>query len=495
MWHLFSVIKHGLLSRWTDLLPNTRRSLNPERPTMKRSTTRSRLAALFAAGLLTLTPVTSAAHTVNEALADAYRNSGLLEKNRAVLRAADEGVAQAMSTLRPVVNYSLSASHTDSPGLAPNDGLSASYTLSSSFTLYDFGRNQLGVDVQKELVLATRQALVSAEQQVLFSAARSFFDVLEASSFVGLRESNVRLITQELRAAEDRFEVGEVTRTDVAIAESRLASARSGLAAAQGDLAIAQAAFKEAVGIDAHAFTQPTSSPRIPDSVAAAKAVARRTHPDVLAAQRRITIGELNLKRARLDLYPTLSGSSRQSFNLDDGGSLTSTLSLEYGGPIFQGGRLDSLVRSAQANLDESRSDLHLARLAIDEAVESAYAQLAVARASRAASEEQIRASTVAFRGVREEATLGARTTLDVLDAEQELLDARATRLSAVTAEFNAIYGILSAIGRLTAKDLGLPVQLYDPAEYYNLVKDAPRSTLSEQGAALQRVLEGIGKK
>ncbi|MCH2076876.1 MAG: TolC family outer membrane protein [Rhodobacteraceae bacterium] len=461
---------------------------------MTRPTTRLRLAALFAAGALALSPIAASAHTINETLSDAYKNSGLLGKNRAVLRAADEGVAQAISTLRPVVNYSLSGSYTDGAA-ALNSGWSSTYALTASLTLYDFGRNQLGVEVQKELVLATRQSLVSAEQQVLFSAARAFFDVLEASAFVGLRESNVRLITQELRAAEDRFEVGEVTRTDVAIAESRLASARSGFAAARGDLAIAQAAFEEAVGIDAHALTQPTSSPRIPDSVAAAKAIARRTHPDILASQRRITVNELNLERARRELYPTLRGSARQSFNLDTGGQGSTTLSLDYSGTISQGGRLDSLIRQAQANLDESRADLHLARLAIDEAVESAYAQLAVARASRAASEEQIRASTVAFRGVREEATLGARTTLDVLDAEQELLDARATRLSAVTAEYNAIYGILAAIGRLTAKDLGLPVQLYDPAEYYNLVKDAPRTTLSEQGAALQRVLESLGKK
>ena len=127
----------------------------------------------------------------------------------------------------------------------------------------------------------------------------------------------------------------------------------------------------------------------------------------------------------------------------------------------------------------------------IEEEVRVAYAQLDAARANLVSSEEQIRAATVAFNGIREEATLGARTTLDVLDAEQELLDAQANEVSAVTTEFQAIYRILSSIGRLTARNLGLPVQLYDPAEYYNLVKDAPQS-YSPQGEALDRVLQSL---
>ncbi|MEM6729523.1 MAG: TolC family protein, partial [Pseudomonadota bacterium] len=307
--------------------------------------------------------------------------------------------------------------------------------------------------------------------------------------------SNVRLITQELRAAEDRFEVGEVTRTDVAQAEARLAGARSGLAAEQGNLANALAAYEAAVGRPAQGIVQPRSFPPIPHSVAEAQAIARRTHPDILGVRFRITANEINLERARRAVLPTLSTSLQGSFDVEDDYTRSDSLSLTLSGPISQGGRLNSLERQAQTSVDESRADLHLARHAVDQAVENAYAQLAVARASRAASDEQIRAATVAFRGIREEATLGARTTLDVLDAEQELLDARANRLSAVTSEFKAIYAVLESIGRLTAKDLGLAVQLYDPSAYYNLVKDAPQRSVSDQGLALERVLRGIGKQ
>ncbi|MEM6277007.1 MAG: TolC family outer membrane protein [Pseudomonadota bacterium] len=452
---------------------------------------RPAMAALMTAGALTLAPLATSAHTINETLAEAYRHAGLLDKNRAILRAADETVAQAVSTLRPVIEYAVSFTYTDGPG-ALFPGSRTAYRIRSSFTLFDFGNRRLGVEAQKEFVLATRQALIGAEQQVLGDASNAFFDVLEASANVALRQSNVRLITQEKRAAEDRFEVGEVTRTDVALAESRLASARANLAAAQGDLARANAAYEEAVGSPAHTLSQPTSFPRIPDSPAAARSIARSTHPDILAAQHAIKVAEIAVDRARLNTYPTLSGSVTHNFDVDDSFERDSTLSLEFGGPIYQGGRLDSAIRIERADLDQARADLHIARHAVDEAVAVAYANLAVARASRVASEEQIRAATVAFRGIREEATLGARTTLDVLDAEQELLDARQNRLSAVTSEFKAIYFVLSAIGRLTAKDLGLPVQLYDPAEYYNLVKNAP-TTESPQGKALDRVLQRIG--
>ncbi|MEM1233352.1 MAG: TolC family outer membrane protein [Pseudomonadota bacterium] len=451
---------------------------------------RPALAAMLAAGALTLAPIATSAHTINETLAEAYRHAGLLDKNRAILRAADESVAQAVATLRPVIDYAVSYTYTDGPG-ALFPGSRTAYRIRSSFTLFDFGNRRLGVEAQKEFVLATRQALTGAEQQVLGAASNAFFDVLEASANVALRQNNVRLITQEKRAAEDRFEVGEVTRTDVALAESRLASARANLAAAQGDLARANAAYEEAVGSPAHTLTQPTSFPPIPDSPATARSIARSTHPDILAAQHAIKVAEIAVDRAQLNTYPTLSGSVTHNFDVDNSFDRDSTLSLEFGGPIYQGGRLDSAIRIERADLDQARADLHIARHAIDEAVAIAYANLAVARASRVASEEQIRAATVAFRGIREEATLGARTTLDVLDAEQELLDARQNRLSAVTSEFKAIYGVLSAIGRLTAKDLGLPVQLYDPAEYYNLVKNAP-TTESPQGKALDRVLQRI---
>ena len=308
-----------------------------------------RAAVCLTAMSVALVPATSWAHTINEALADAYRSSGLIEQNRAVLRAADEDVAQAVSALRPVLDYSLSASYVGGPGAVNSVGNSiegTSYTLSltSSMTLFDFGNNFLAVEVQKELVLAARQNLISVEQNALQLAANAFFDVLEAEAFVDLRENNVRLLTEELRAAEDRFEVGEVTRTDVAQAESRLAGARSNLASANGDLIIAQAAYLEATGDVAHQFTQPTSFPSIPGSVDAALAIARRTHPDILSVQRQIKANELNLERARLDLYPSLSGNLSSSVDLEGDGGRSDSIGLTFSGPISRCGLLNSCV-------------------------------------------------------------------------------------------------------------------------------------------------------
>ena len=169
------------------------------------------------------------------------------------------------------------------------------------------------------------------------------------------------------------------------------------------------------------------------------------------------------------------------------------SIGLTASGPIYQGGRLAAQVRQFMARRDAARAGLHLVRHNVEANVANAFAFYEVARASRQASEQQVRAATVAFRGVREEATLGARTTLDVLNAEQELLDARANAISAQADEVIGSYRVLSAMGLLTAEHLRLPVQIYDPSAYYNLVKDAP-AALSDQGQALDRVLRAIGQ-
>lgn len=433
------------------------------------------------------------AETLADSLADAYENSGLIERNRAVLRAADEDVAIAVSALRPTLNYALTSGYVGGTGAV--ERFTNSVTLSTDLTLYDFGRNRLAVEVQKETVLATREVLVSIEQQALGAAVNSFFDVIADLENISLRENNVRLIAEELRAAQDRFEVGEVTITDVALAESRLAAAQSSLAGAEGDLSISRAAFAESVGRAPGDLIRPASTPALPASVSEAKAIALANHPDIKGVQRQIAAAELNLERSRRAVNPSVTASGSTSFDIERDVGRVDTLSLTLGGPIYQGGSINALARQAQTQVDTSRADLHLALNTIEEAVEVSYARLAVARASIVATNERIRAAEVAFEGTREEAALGARTTLDVLTAEQELLDARASLVSAVAAEYQAAYAVLSSIGRLTARDLGLNVQLYDPAGYYNLVKNAPTAaTSSDQGEALDRVLESLGR-
>ena len=199
------------------------------RPGMRRL-----LPAILVAVSSLVSATAATAETLGQSLAHAYEHSGLLDQNRALLRAADEDVAQAVSALLPVVNWSASATLRYPDPTGRDNFTSANVGISTSLLLYDAGASQFAIDAQKEAVLATRHQLVSAEQQVLLRAVQAYMSVRREAAFLNLRQNNVRVITQELRAARDRFEVGEVTRTDVSLAEARLASARSQLAAAEG---------------------------------------------------------------------------------------------------------------------------------------------------------------------------------------------------------------------------------------------------------------------
>ncbi len=441
------------------------------------------------------------AETLAETLVSAYENSGLLDQNRALLRAADEDAAQILAALRPIINYS--ADFTRSFGRSAAGvftGTTSSNTvnigLSLQLLLFDAGQTRFQLEAAKESVLATREALRSVEQQVLLRAVAAFQDVRRNQEFVALRDNNLRLLRQELRAAQDRFEVGEVTRTDVAQAEARLAAARSEFAAAEGDLTQAIEEFRAAVGRLPGNLQPPRNLPNLSGDVDASAQIAVRAHPDILQAQHEVSAAELNVLAADAETKPDVSlfGNLGASEDISDTDfSRTGSFGVQVTGPIYQGGLISSLKRQAMAQRDATRGNLHEVRRRIVQDVGDAYAILRSAQAQRTSSREQVRAADVAFRGVREEATLGARTTLDVLDAEQELLDARANMISAEADVVVAAYSVLASLGQLTAKDLNLDVQLYDPAAYYNLVKDAP-VPISPQGQKLDRVLRALGK-
>ncbi|MFK7837049.1 MAG: TolC family outer membrane protein [Sulfitobacter sp.] len=461
------------------------------------------LAGACALALGTALPQMSQSETLADALVGAYTHSGLLDQNRALLRAADEDVASAAATLRPVLRWSASITQnfgTIRNGVSPvsidNDDLTAALALVAELAIFDGGARKYRLEAAKESVLATRETLINIEQQVLLRAVRAYMGIIEASEFVALRENNVRLLTQEQKAAQDRFEVGEVTRTDVSLAEAQLAQARSGLAAARGELISAVEEYRNVVGRKPGRLKQPPSPPKISEDVDRAKNVAVRSHPSLLAAQHQVAAADLLVRASNADMKPQvgLSGRLTLSDNLNAneynrGGSI----GIEAGQTIYQGGGLSATARRAQANADAQRGNLHVVRHNVAQDVGNAYATLITVRAQLAASERQVRAASIAFRGIREEAALGARTTLDVLDAEQALLDAQSTQVSARAAVYVASYQILGATGRLTAKNLRLPVQLYDPTEYYNLVKDAPAKR-SKEGQKLDRVLRALQK-
>ena len=454
---------------------------------------------------LALGAMSAKAETLADAMIGAYNTSGLLEQNRAVLRAADEDVAQAVAALRPVINWSADAtrqfgttrSATTSGTIVPTVSNTVSANLTAQLTVFDNGQNRLAVETAKEAVLGTRQTLINVEQQVLLSAVEAFMEVRRALENVALRQNNVRLITQELRAARERFEVGEVTRTDTSLAEARLAAARSQLAAAEGALTIAQEQYLAIVGRLPGPLQPPRNLPTLPTSVEAAKAIAVREHPQVKSVQHQVAAAELNILRAEAAMKPSVRLTGRLSVTEgtdSDRFTRGGSIGIEAGGPIYQGGLLTSIARQAIANRDSSRGQLLQVIDQVSQNVGNTYAQLRIAQASLESSERQVRAATVAFRGVREEAALGARTTLDVLNAEQELLDARSARISAQVDESIAAYRVLSSLGRLTASSVGLNVQQYDPVSYYNLVKDGP-ALKSRQGQQLDRVLKSLGKE
>lgn len=445
------------------------------------------LAGFVALAVGAFGPAIASAETLADALVSAYKQSHLLDQNRAVLRAADEDAAQAVAALRPVFAWVLQPAYAKTRS---SEGAATSLSLTADMTLYDFGRSGLAIDLARETVLATREALVNIEQSVLLSAISAYFGVKSASETVAINDNSVRVIGEALKAAQDRFDVGEVTRTDVSLAEASLAAARASLAAATGSLAASREAYKAATGHYPDRLSAAPKLPPLPKSLDEARSIAQRNHPAVREAQRQVTIAELRVAAAAAERNPSI-GLSGAAGVYDDGAN-TASLGLSLSQPIYAGGKLSSLHRQAIASRDAARAALLQTGVTITQNVGNAWANIAVSRAQISATDQQIRAAQAAYNGVKEEATLGARTTLDVLNAEQDLLDAQNSRITADANLQIAVYSLLSSMGLLTAEHLNLGIPTYDPAAYYAAVKNAPSTSV--QGKSLDRVLRAIGK-
>ena len=429
----------------------------------------------------------NAKDTLTGAMVSAYNTSGLLEQNRAVLRAADEDVATAASQLAPVVSWASSVSHSGS-GSSSFD-TSANASLSASYTVYDGGKNDLGLEAAKFSVLATRSKLVNVEQNVLFGAVTAYLGVIRETENVALRENNLSVIREELRAANDRFEVGEITKTDVALAEARLAASNSALAVAKGSYEKAVASYISAIGEKPNTPEYPNFVPEVPSSLESAITIALTEHPSIGEIKNLVKVSEINSKIADLATGFTISLGS--SVSLDEEGETSGNLSVTASGPIFSGGKLYSSSRKKIALKEQVLARLYSSKISIEQNVTNAFSSLQVAQAAKLAAEEQIRATEVALKGVKEEAILGARTTLDVLNAEKDLLDARMQLISAKVDENLSLYRLLLQIGRLTVDYLGLPIVQYDVEKYYDLVKNSPASN-SKSGRKLDTILKSL---
>lgn len=460
---------------------------------------------IFSAGVLAfaLAAAPAKADNVTDAMIGAYNSSGLLEENRALLRAADENVAIAVSRLRPIIEAALDIDRGTNKSVVAgigrtsnNDNTTASLSLTLRWLLFDNGATRLSKASAQETVLATRQLLVNVEQRVLFEAVRAYVGVLSQQDIVALRRNNLRLLQEEQRAANDRFEVGEVTRTDVALAESRVAQARSNLINAEGDLQSAIAVYEQVVGRRPGSISVYPPLPSRPASVANARANALRTHPSLKAQQHSVKAAELDAAGALRNMGPSLNlqvrGTHVEAHDTSDTGR-SASVGLSLSQQIYSGGRLAAVRRAELAQADAAKGELIQVQREVVQAVVSAFASLQAAEASLVASNEQVRAAQVAFDGIREEATLGSRTTLDVLEAEQDLLDAKTARLQARANQSIAAYQLLQAQGMLTADNLRLGVEQYDPELYYNAVKSAP-AFVTKRGQDLDRVLKALKK-
>lgn len=444
----------------------------------------------------------ASAESLADAMIAAYRHSNLMDQYQALLRAADEDVATAVASLRPVLAFVAQAG-SESVEQEPFSDPATSIALTADLILWDYGRGQLAVEAAKQAVLATREQLVQVEQQVLLAAVQAYIEVRVREEVVSIRQNNVRLLEQELQATQDRFDVGEVTRTDLALAESQLASARAGLSTANGDLLVARESYKAATGAYPGQLDRTPPMPAMPKSQQEAVSVALRTHPDVLQAQRQVTLADVNVSRAAAEMGPNLTAratvatapSTKSEFvdgeivssdYLND----TNNITVTYSQTIYAGGGISSAYRAALANKEAAQSNLLQTGVNVTQDVGNSWSSLSVSAASIEATIQQVNAAQIAFDGMKEEANLGSRTTIDVLDAEQDLLDANFARLEAEATRYVAAYKLLYSMGLLTADHLQLGIPTYDPAVYYNAVRNAP--VTSPQGKKLDRILKSL---
>ena len=447
---------------------------------MGRQGMRSLLLTTALAAALALNGGAAGAESLADALIKAYQTSPLLESNRAALRGLDESVPQARADKRPQVDFGVSLSSVTTAEDFKEDQLNqAQAALSASLLLFDNGQTKAAVESARNQIAAGRATLKDVEQLVLFTAVQAYVDVRRDEEFVRIANNDVDRLVETLQATQNRFEVGEVTRTDVSQSESRLAASHSTLADAEGALEISRQVYRQAVGTLPGDLEPLPPLPAVSQAVQDAINIGVQRNPRIIAAQfaERAAVYDFDRALAAKGLSVSASvavGAERenqQGWDSDAFGSVGLDASI----PLYSGGRNDSLVRQAQSVLDQRRFELQDEGRAVTQEVAAAWYQLDVARASIIARREQVEAARIAAEGVAEEARLGARSTLDVLDADQERLQAEAEVVQALRDEYVATYALLQAMGLLTVEHLKLGIETYDPDVYFTKVQSGPR--------------------
>jgi outer membrane protein len=450
--------------------------------------------AAIAAGFAVGSPACAVADTMDWALVQSYQNNPTLNAQRAALRAQDEAVPQALSGYRPRVGvtasvgsqYTWTLSKAVSQQLAGPvyDSTHAAFTphsvgLTATQTLYNGSQTANRTRQAEAQVSAGRATLAVTEQTVLLTAATAYMNLIRDAAILELQQRNVEVLQEQLRQTRDRFNVGEVTRTDVAQAESRLAAGRAQVLQAQSNYVTSRAQYRQVIGVDAGKLSAAAPVDRFsPRTLALAIDAGRQFNPQVAAAMFGIDVALLQVKINEGSLLPTVTGQINvqqawetnvqqllQQFNASIVGQVTV--------PIYQGGQEYSLIRQSKETLGQQRISLDTARDQVQANVTQAWGQLEAAKAQIQATQAQVNSAEIALNGVREEARVGQRTTLDVLNAQQELVNARVALVTAQHDRVVASYSLLSAVGGLSVQGLGLKSSVYDPITHYQQVRDA----------------------
>jgi outer membrane protein len=441
--------------------------------------------SVFLAALLAATAMTPAfGETLTGAMSKAYQHNSELNAARAGVRVTDEGVAIAKSGYRPTIVGQGSVDYTStrmvSPGNSTTNLTTGSFGVQIQQTLFDGFQTKNNVAAAEARVRASNESLRNTEQNVLFNAASAYMDVIRDRQIATLRERNLQFLVEQVRAARSRFEVGEGTRTDVAQAEAGRSAAVAQLSAARAQALSSAATYRQIIGDEPGKLASPGPAKGLPKSMDEATAVAATQHPAILATEHLVDAAGFVVKSTEGALLPQVSASagvSRSYRNtspgsLSDGTYNSATIGATLTVPIYQGGRVSAQVRQSKESLGQARIQVDVSRDQVRAAVTSAWTMYQAAQESVGANRELVSAAQLALNGVIEERNVGQRTTLDVLNAQADVIAAQINLVSAERDVIVASYAILSATGRLSVKKLALPVEEYKPEEHYNAVKD-----------------------
>ncbi len=437
-------------------------------------------------------PLPALADTIEAALVRAYQNNPQLNAQRAIVRSTDEGVPQALSGYRPKVNVTASAGYqyTDTnltSGGSPNaivrtenHGANAPRSVGATIVQNVFNGQVTANKTRaaEGLVSGAREALRNIEQTVLLGAATIYMDYLRDSAIVEVQKSNVRVLEQTLKQTKDRFNVGEVTRTDVAQSEAQLAAGKTQLLTAEANLVTTRSKFRQIIGNEPEALAPGSPVDRfLPSTLPGAVELSLTQHPNVTAAMFGVDVQHLTVRINEGALLPTvnLQASVNQAYEqqMTVFRSFNAAATAQLTVPIFQGGGEYALIRQSKETLAQQRLNLEQIRDATRANTVTVWGQLVAGKAQVQSAQAQVTASEIALNGVREEAKAGQRTTLDVLNAQQALVNARVALVTAQHDRVVASYGVLNAVGRLSPIVLNLATETYDPSVHYHQVRDS----------------------